>query len=88
MQSEDFVLARLERSTSLIQRRLENLEYKLDELNKKLDMLLAQFGMESYSLDSRGFSSTANTGWSGPSFEEQFGGSSVFHNAIFCMTAG
>ncbi|KAF9789249.1 hypothetical protein BJ322DRAFT_1017951 [Thelephora terrestris] len=75
MQSEDFVLARLERSTSLIQRRLENLVYKLDELNKKLDMLLAQFGVEIYSLDSRGFSSAANTGWSGPSFEEQFGGS-------------
>jgi hypothetical protein len=88
MQSEDFILARLETGTCLVQQRLNVLESKVDLLNQKLDLLLAQFGVGNYVFDSRGSSSAANTGWSGPSFEAQFEGSSMFQDTFFCITAG
>jgi hypothetical protein len=88
MQSEEFILGRLETGVCLVQQHIHSLECKVDLLNRKLDLVLAQFGVGNYVLDSRGFSSAANTGWSGPSSEAQFEGSSMFHDTFFCITAG
>ena len=89
MQTGAPILARLESGIYQIQCRLDDLEWKVDALNRKLDLILEEFAVWTYVADPPSSPSVGNTGWSGPAWiEETFGGSGAFHDAVICLTAG